>query len=251
MSSSMFRQRAVVVEAVQVTDATFDLPHPNPEHVAGVLYDPLARCAYVTADGRLLLRADVGDWIITDATGALNVVNQHLFLRAFEPVEGTSAASDDAPPPAPEPVRMFPIQGGPDIPWSIIGIFAKQVQRNHGQTLERLAERGGLGVKEALCALRCVGLSSREPESIAIFALSQRDAILALRDGVAALDPRDATAARLRAEVARWQRGFRYYGEHDLACPRRAAIGNDCTCGYSALVREASALAAGAGAPQP
>ena len=54
----------------------------------------------------------------------------------------------------PQPARMFPIQGGPDIPWDVIAPFDKQCQRNHGgQTLERLAERGGLGVSEAIAVL--------------------------------------------------------------------------------------------------
>ncbi len=51
--------------------------------------------------------------------------------------------------------RMFPIQDGPAIPWAVIAPFEKQAVRNHGQTLERLAERGGLGVTEALWILTC------------------------------------------------------------------------------------------------
>lgn len=50
--------------------------------------------------------------------------------------------------------RMFPIQDGPSIPWSVIAPFEKQAQRQHcGQTLERLAQRGGLGVGEALSVI--------------------------------------------------------------------------------------------------
>jgi len=50
--------------------------------------------------------------------------------------------------------RMFPIQGGPAIPWVVIAPCDRQCQRNHGrQTLEHIAERGGLGVSEAIDVL--------------------------------------------------------------------------------------------------
>lgn len=46
--------------------------------------------------------------------------------------------------------RMFPIMGGPNIPWRILAPHETQALKNHGQTLERLAERGGLDPCEAL-----------------------------------------------------------------------------------------------------
>lgn len=39
------------------------------------------------------------------------------------------------------------------LPWDVIAPHAAQAQRNHGQTLERLAERGGLGPDEAVAVL--------------------------------------------------------------------------------------------------
>jgi hypothetical protein len=36
----LFRKKPVTIEAVQLTASTFDAPHPNPEHIAGVIYDP-------------------------------------------------------------------------------------------------------------------------------------------------------------------------------------------------------------------
>jgi hypothetical protein len=48
--------------------------------------------------------------------------------------------------------RMFPIMGYHDIPWRAIAPAEKQAQENHGQSLERLAERGGLSPCEA-CAV--------------------------------------------------------------------------------------------------
>jgi hypothetical protein len=55
--------------------------------------------------------------------------------------------------------KKFPIQGttrikGFSIPWSMIEPYDTQAQINHGgQTLERLAQRGGLGPTEALAVL--------------------------------------------------------------------------------------------------
>lgn len=41
----------------------------------------------------------------------------------------------------------------PSIPWSLIAPHEAQAQRNHDQSLKRLAERGGLSPGEALCTL--------------------------------------------------------------------------------------------------
>jgi hypothetical protein len=49
--------------------------------------------------------------------------------------------------------RMFPIQGGPAIPWSVIAPHERQAHYNHSQTLTRLAERGGLDASEAVAVL--------------------------------------------------------------------------------------------------
>lgn len=37
-----------------------------------------------------------------------------------------------------------------EIPWDMIAPHEEQAQSNHGQSLERLASRGGLGASEAL-----------------------------------------------------------------------------------------------------
>jgi len=49
--------------------------------------------------------------------------------------------------------RDFPIMGCniiASIPWAMLEPHEEQAQRNHGQSLKRLAERGGLAVSEAL-----------------------------------------------------------------------------------------------------
>jgi hypothetical protein len=81
-----FRKKPVVIEAVQVTDATFDAPHPNPDHLVGVVYDPVNRCAFIdTLEGRM--RADLGDWIITGVKGELYPVKDDIFRATYEAVD--------------------------------------------------------------------------------------------------------------------------------------------------------------------
>ena len=51
---------------------------------------------------------------------------------------------------------IMPIMGGvllKAIPWALISSHDEQAQTNHGQTLNRLAERGGLGPSEALAII--------------------------------------------------------------------------------------------------
>lgn len=67
--------------------------------------------------------------------------------------------------------RTFPVQtsydrkkqadyaGVPtDVPWSLVAPFAGRARENHDQTLERLAERGGLSPMELWCLLNNCGL---------------------------------------------------------------------------------------------
>lgn len=56
--------------------------------------------------------------------------------------------------------ELFPIMGphggsggGTCIPWKVIAPHEAQAQKNHQQSLARLAERGGLDPNEALCII--------------------------------------------------------------------------------------------------
>ena len=49
--------------------------------------------------------------------------------------------------------RRFPIQGGPAIPWDALAPHERQAERNHDQSLETLARRGGLSPCEAVAIL--------------------------------------------------------------------------------------------------
>lgn len=58
----------------------------------------------------------------------------------------------------------YPIQDGPTIPWFIMKPHEAQCQKNHGQSLEKLAGRGGLGAAEAYCIIK--GLSLRAIDEV-------------------------------------------------------------------------------------
>lgn len=79
--------------------------------------------------------------------------------------------------------RQFPIMDGKQragIPWRIIAPHEAQARRNHGQSLARLAERGGLCWAEAWGVLTGVDWSRlpREQEDrckAAVLAICQKD----------------------------------------------------------------------------
>lgn len=80
-----FREKPVVVEAVQLTANAFDGDHPNDEHVVGVIYDPRDRCAYIdTLEGRM--KGNVGDWIIRGVKGELYFCKPDIFAATYEEV---------------------------------------------------------------------------------------------------------------------------------------------------------------------
>ena len=83
-----YRKKPVVIEAVRLTVGTFDAPHPNDEHVVGVKYDPVCRCALIdTLEGQM--RANIGDWIIRGVAGELYPCKNEIFEKTYEPVEST------------------------------------------------------------------------------------------------------------------------------------------------------------------
>ena len=45
--------------------------------------------------------------------------------------------------------ERYPIQDGSSVPWEFMAPHEAQARKNHGQTLEGLASRGGLGCAEA------------------------------------------------------------------------------------------------------
>lgn len=81
-----FRKKPVVIDAVQITDLTFDAPHPNDEHVRGVLYDPVKRCVVIpTLEGDMT--GNIGDWIITGINGEHYPCKDEIFRKTYEAVD--------------------------------------------------------------------------------------------------------------------------------------------------------------------
>jgi len=54
------------------------------------------------------------------------------------------------------------------VPWAFVEAFRQQAEQNHGQTLERLAERGGLAPEEMWLAAHGLRLRDMPDEQVAI-----------------------------------------------------------------------------------
>lgn len=88
-----YRKKPVVIDAVQITDNTFDAPHPNPEHIKCppehtncVHYDPVRRCVWIrTREGEM--RGNIGDWIIRGVKGEYYPCKPDIFEATYEPAE--------------------------------------------------------------------------------------------------------------------------------------------------------------------
>ena len=82
-----FRKKPVVIEAFQLTDDWFDLPHPNPQHIVGFITDSKARTVVIpTLEGNHLAR--VGDWIIKGIKGEFYPCKPDIFEQTYEKVSG-------------------------------------------------------------------------------------------------------------------------------------------------------------------
>lgn len=60
-------------------------------------------------------------------------------------------------------MKQFPIQDGPSVPWDYMAPHDRQCQKNHGgQTLKRIAARGGLSAAEAECVVTGVDIYAND-----------------------------------------------------------------------------------------
>jgi hypothetical protein len=71
------------VEALRITDRTFDYPNPNADRIASVWYGWRHRCARFVDD--YCSQANVGDWIIRHPDGTLSVSAADNFARHYRP----------------------------------------------------------------------------------------------------------------------------------------------------------------------
>ena len=80
-----YRKKPVVIEAQQIKDSDFDNPHPNSDHIIGVIYSPKEKCVYIeTLEGKM--KGDLGDWIIKGVKGELYPCKPDIFEATYEKV---------------------------------------------------------------------------------------------------------------------------------------------------------------------
>lgn len=78
-----YRKKPVTIQAVQVTDAWFEGPHPN--HIPGIIIDPTTKtCGIATLEG--VMTARVGDWIIKGVKGEYYPCKPDIFSATYEKV---------------------------------------------------------------------------------------------------------------------------------------------------------------------
>lgn len=81
-----YQKKPEYVEAMFVDDALFDDDHPNPNHLTGILYDPIKRTATLDspycADETI---AQLGDVVVR--YGSFDSIwREETFLRVYQPV---------------------------------------------------------------------------------------------------------------------------------------------------------------------
>ena len=77
-----YRKKPVVIDAWRVTPELFDAPHPNPEHIPGLVYDPVNRTVLIpTLEGTMTAR--VGDWIIKGVKGEFYPCKPDIFEATY------------------------------------------------------------------------------------------------------------------------------------------------------------------------
>lgn len=81
-----YRKKPVVIEAVQITNATFDDDFPNSGHIAGLIYSPTRRDVSIpTLEGVMI--GQIGDWIITGVKGEHYPCKPDIFEATYELVD--------------------------------------------------------------------------------------------------------------------------------------------------------------------
>lgn len=86
-----FRKKPIVVEAVQITDETFDAPHGDPHTntlhfvTPDIVYNPISRSVGIyTREG--VMTGNIGDWIIKGIAGEFYACKDGIFKQTYEEV---------------------------------------------------------------------------------------------------------------------------------------------------------------------
>jgi len=86
MAMGQYRKKPVVIEAQQIKDSDFDNPHPNPDLIQHITYNPVTREVYIqTLEGTMT--GVVGDWIIKGVKGELYPCKPDIFEATYDKVE--------------------------------------------------------------------------------------------------------------------------------------------------------------------
>jgi len=87
-----------IFQAVQVKESDFSEPHPNPNDLPGVIYNPKNKTAWVCTNPGLLMSgqaaARVGDWILKGVDGSFHVLTNldpHLMVKVSDEHEADDA----------------------------------------------------------------------------------------------------------------------------------------------------------------
>lgn len=147
-------QAAAMREALESCPVVV-LPHGGAVHAEHVPAWAKRRAAALAGDaGReLLARRAKAEGALASSTTA----NKELLAR-LERAEAEAEARKLT-------ARLFPIQGGPAVPWSVMEPHDAQCRKNHGgQSLERIAERGGLSAGEAYAVVHGLGYHDTKAE---------------------------------------------------------------------------------------
>lgn len=88
-------RRRQILEAFQITDATFDDPHPNPTHVRGVVYDAVSRTVRVWGPNNLSWHIPIGYWLLVEPGQLVQFCSSENFERSYERVPESCAGLPD------------------------------------------------------------------------------------------------------------------------------------------------------------
>ncbi len=81
-----YRKKPIVIRAVQITEKTFSDPHPNPEHILGIIYDPIKNVVHINTPEGVMV-GKIGDWIIRGIKGEFYPCKSDIFKATYEEVE--------------------------------------------------------------------------------------------------------------------------------------------------------------------
>lgn len=136
---------------------------------------------------------------------------------------------------AQDKTRLFPMLEGPAIPWHAIAPHDKQARHNHSQSLERLAERGGLSHAELWFVMNDIPWATLKSEIDKAKVLGHQLALQLISDTKRA-EMAEATYARLAAAVTNiLPRSSTSAGSsangHFPWCATQQKTAASCTCG--------------------